>query len=73
MIVNCGDPLPPNNGNLGSYANTREGTSVSFKCDEGFRPSAPMVATCMRNAMWHPAPQDHNCTLVTGKIGLAHQ
>ena len=73
MIVDCGDPLPPNNGSIRSYTNTREGTSITFECDEGFLPSAPMNSTCMGNAMWYPAPQDHNCTLITGKIGLAPQ
>ena len=67
-LVDCGVPVPPNNGSLGSYTNTREGTSVTFRCNEGFRPSVPMIATCMRNAMWYPAPDGHDCILVIGKF-----
>ena len=67
-IVDCGVPISSNNGSFGSYTNTREGTSVIFECDEGFRPSAPMVTTCMRNAMWYPPPQDQDCILVVGML-----
>ena len=64
--VNCGDPEPPVNGSVDTPPHTREGASVMYRCNDGFRPSADFPSTCTNTAMWYPPPQDHNCTYVEG-------
>ena len=66
LIVNCGVPMPPTNGSLGNYAHTREGATVTYKCDDGFRPSAIHNSTCSITGYWTPDPELHNCTFVQG-------
>ena len=64
---NCNVPSPPTNGYLGNYSHTREGATVTFQCNSGYRPSAVFVSTCPETAMWKPAPEELNCIFVTGK------
>jgi hypothetical protein len=68
LAVNCGQPDPPVNGSLMTILHTREGATVDFSCDEDFIPSMVETATCAHTALWIPAPEDHNCTLVEGRI-----
>ncbi len=49
---------------MGTYNQTREGASVSYQCNDGFRPSPMMSAICARTAQW--VPPITLCTLVTG-------
>ena len=58
--------MPPTNGYLGDYSHTREGATVTYQCNDGYRPSAVFVSTCTDAALWIPAPDQHNCTFVTG-------
>ena len=66
IIVNCDNPVPPNDGYLGDYSHTREGATVTFQCNNGYRPSAVMISICTSTALWIPAPEILNCTLITG-------
>ena len=68
--VNCGDPMKPINGSLGPYDHAREGATVTYQCDQGFRPSLLMTSTCTSTAHWMPPPEMHMCTLVTGLVTL---
>ena len=68
--MDCGIPIPPTDGTIVSYSGTKLGNIVTFKCDEGFRPSAEVNGTCGSDARWNPAPNRHNCTFVEGKMTL---
>ena len=48
----------------------REGGTVTYQCNDGYRPSLSFISTCTEDAMWMPDPEEHNCTLVVGM--LAH-
>ena len=64
VLVNCGVPMSPTDGSVGNYEHTREGATAVYQCNDGFRPSDPVVSTCTNTAEWKPF---FNCTLVTGK------
>ena len=49
-----------------SFTGTKVGDNVTYKCDEGFRPSLEMNGTCTLEGLWSPAPQEHNCTFIKG-------
>ena len=66
LLVNCGDPVSLIEGLVGNYTHTREGATAIFQCDEGFRPSAPMVSTCTTTGDW--VPEILLCTLITGEL-----
>ena len=66
--VNCGVPEAPVNGTVDIPAHTREGGSVGYRCNDGFRPSATFTSTCESSALWTPPPQNHNCTFVEGGV-----
>ncbi len=53
-------------GYLGDYTHTREGASLIYQCNEGYRPTAEMTSTCTSTAMWIPAPEELVCTFITG-------
>ncbi len=63
FLVNCGDPMLPADA-MGTYNHTREGATVIYRCNDGFRPSLVMTATCTNATQWMPPIV--NCTLVTG-------
>ena len=65
-LVNCGVPVSPSNGSVGNYSHTREGATVTYICDAGFRPSMEFNSTCSNTGCWTPDPEFHNCTLVQG-------
>ncbi len=67
-IVDCEIPLPPLNGSLGNYSHTRENATVSYQCDDGYTPSVIMTSKCTNTGIWIPPPEEHNCTVVTGKV-----
>ena len=67
-LVDCGPPASPINGYLGNYSSTKEGTNVTFQCNEGYVPTIVRISTCNRYGVWHPAPHEHNCTLTEGNI-----
>lgn len=62
ILVDCGHPTPPENGNLGNYSETAEGANVTFRCNQDFVPVAEMVSICSSDGVWEPAPELHNCT-----------
>ena len=64
--VNCQDPMPPSDGDVGVYPHTREGATVAFWCNDGFRPSANMTSTCTITSDWIPPPDELICTFVEG-------
>ena len=66
LAVDCGPPVSPVNGYLGNYSSTKEGTNVTFQCNEGYVPSIVRVTTCNSYGLWYPAPHIHNCTLTEG-------
>ena len=66
FTVNCGPPMPPMNGTLISYLHTREGATVSFYCNKGFRPSSIVTSTCTNTTLWIPQPHEHGCVFVDG-------
>ena len=49
-----------------NFSGTKVGDTVTYKCNEGYRPSAEMNGTCTMDAMWDPAPERHNCTFIIG-------
>ena len=65
--MDCGIPISPTNGSIVNYTGTKVGNIVTFKCDEGFRPSAEVNGTCGSDTVWNPTPNKHNCTFVEGK------
>ena len=58
--------MPPDNGFVSNYSHTREGATVTYTCDAGFRPSMEFNSTCSSTGYWTPDPEFHNCTLVQG-------
>ena len=69
LIVDCGIPLSPINGSVLHYSGTKPGDYVTYKCNEGFRPSPAMNATCMSSdSRWSPLPERHNCIFIQGNI-----
>ncbi len=58
--------MSPTNGFVGNYSHTREGTTATYQCNDGFRPSTKMTAVCTNASLWVPAPEEQNCVLVTG-------
>ena len=66
IIVDCGPPIQPINGNLGNYSSTKERSNVIFQCNEGYVPSIIRISMCNSFGMWSPAPQEHNCSLIEG-------
>ena len=66
-IVDCGDPISPINGHVGYYPHTREGVTITFQCNIGYVPSITRTATCDEHGRWVPAPEEHSCTIVTGR------
>ena len=70
--MDCGIPTPPINGNIVHYSGTKVGDIVTYKCNEGFRPSAEMNGTCTMDSMWNPAPERHNCTFIIGTYDTSH-
>ncbi len=71
FLVNCGDPIPPPDGSLGTYSHTRAGATVNYQCNVGFVPSAVRISTCTNSASWNPPPENHNCISVTGIINIS--
>ena len=67
FLVNCGDPNTPIDGYIGYYLHTREGSTVEYGCNDGFRPSANRLSICSTSSMWIPLPEQHVCTLVVGR------
>ena len=67
FLVNCGVPEAPTDGTVDMPDHTREGSSVDYRCDDGFRPAADFTSICESTARWTLQPQDHNCTFVRGK------
>ena len=67
-IVNCGVPISPMDGYLGNLSHTREGATVTYQCNVGYRPSTVRLSQCTDITAWVPAPEDHNCTLVIGIV-----
>ena len=65
-LVDCGPPLSPINGSLGNYSSTKEGTYVTFQCNEGYLPFIVKVSTCNSYGVWYPAPHEHSCSLTEG-------
>ena len=65
-LVNCGVPDPPVNGTVDTPDHTREGSSVDYRCDDGFRPSANFTSICDNTTLWIPPPQSHICTFIVG-------
>ncbi len=61
--ADCGDPMLPADA-TGTYPHTRERAIVIYRCRNGFRPSAEMIAVCTVTGQWMPPIV--NCTLVTG-------
>ena len=60
-LVDCGQPVAPQNGSLESYNDTTEGSEVFYKCDPGLVPEGRMRAVCTRSG-WSPNPADLICT-----------
>lgn len=63
-LVNCSDPIPPTDGMIMSYSDTRLGANITYSCNTGHRPTAPVNSICTVSAMWIPLPI---CTFVEGK------
>ena len=69
-LVNCEDPSSPDNGSLDDYAHTREGAVVTYRCNDGYRPSQQRSSTCNSTGDWDPPPEQHVCTFVEGIVLL---
>ena len=65
--ANCGDPVPPANGHVVEHSHSREGASVTYMCNDGFRPSSISTSVCSDSMMWAPPLEEYNCTLVVGE------
>lgn len=65
--VSCGVPIPPMNGMVMNYSLPIEGANITFRCNDGFRPSVVVTSTCIDTTEWIPSPNEYNCTSVTGK------
>ncbi len=68
FIVDCGVPIPPIDGLLVNYDSTKAGSTVIYRCNDGFRPSTLQRSTCTNERLWIPAPEEHNCTFIIGTV-----
>ena len=66
----CGSPQPPANGRFEKYINFRNNLTVTYQCNDGYHPSAPMNAVCTPSGDWVPVPKDHSCTLVECMLAI---
>ena len=64
--------MPPINGYAMYYPHTREGITITFQCNLGYVPSIARITTCNRHGRWVPAPQQYNCSIVTGTYVFIH-
>ena len=60
--ANCGDPILPTSGSIGTYQNATEGAEIVFGCNPGFVPAGNVTAVCASNGSWTPDPATHLCT-----------
>ncbi len=58
--------MPPTDGRINSFSHTREGATVTYQCNNRYRPSSVFSSTCTSIASWIPAPEEHNCTNIIG-------
>jgi hypothetical protein len=65
--------VPPTNGVIVRYPDTRVGTNVTFHCIDGYRPAATMNSTCNEFGIWIPLPEEHVCTLVEGILNASYK
>ena len=63
VAVDCGVPIPPKDGSVGEYLNTREGSTFTFQCNDGFYPFDVMTAMCTSMERWIPEPALLGCVL----------
>lgn len=61
FVVDCGDPNPPTNGQIGNISRTTERADVTFTCDFGFIPVTEVMAVCTSDGVWDPLPENHTC------------
>ena len=66
ILVNCGVPGTPTNGSVNDHPHTRVGISITYQCNEGFRPSAVFTSVCDSSAQWIPDPATLICEFVIG-------
>ena len=59
--------MDPVNGMVDMLNYSREGATVRYKCNDGFRPSNARLSTCESTAMWTPDPMNHECTFIEGE------
>ncbi len=60
--VECGSPLPPTFGFLGTVTSTDLGATITYRCNGGFSPKTEILSTCTENGTWIPTPERHICT-----------
>ena len=72
LLVNCNTPVAPVNGSLRTYLHTREGATVTYQCNDGFRPSRVFTSVCTNTTEWIPPPHLHICSFVTGEALHLH-
>ena len=72
ILADCGIPRPPMNGNMVYYSGTRVGNTVTYACNNGYRPSSEMTGTCTMDSMWDPTPERHHCSLVTSYLANSY-
>ena len=58
------------NGDILNYTSQEVGATVTYICDDGFRPSQVLMSICANTSLWTPPPDAQNCTFVVGKIYL---
>ena len=47
ILVDCGDPGTPTNGGRVLMPDTREGSTVTYNCNEGYRLEGPITRECV--------------------------
>ena len=60
-LAGCGDPVPPANGSVITFASAAVGSQILYSCDQGFLPVELMNSTCASDMNWSPNPAELTC------------
>ena len=72
--VDCGQPMPPNNGTVSVPSGTNLGAEVTFDCNIGFRLDGNTNNVCQSSEHWEPGTPTCQliCKILTGTSVFSH-
>jgi len=56
ILVDCEEPVPPDNGTVFVTSGTTYGAEVNYECDTGFRLVGNASNVCNQSGQWEPEP-----------------